>query len=624
MIKKLLARSFEELWSEKTAHFVDAIKNFGYKYATISGLSISKEDMIVPDNKNKILDEASDKVKFIQKKAWLGFLTENEKKNQSIKVWAKAKNAIEAEIKVSFPANNHIFNFIDSWARWNLWNLTQLCWMKGLVASTSGDTIELPIKSNLKEWFSTLEYFIATHGWRKGKADTALKTAQSGYLTRRLVDASQNIIVKEDDCHTVHYKTVRRNEEQWVFNESFSDRLFSHTIATPIKDSKWNVLIESNTIIDKDILKIIEDNKIDEVNIRSVLTCETEGWVCKACYGLDLGLSKEVEIGTPVWVIAAQSIWEPGTQLTMRTFHSGWVAQEGWDMTQGLARVEELFEARIPKVEAEIVDIDGTLSIHQTEKQTIVRVVANELKEEEYYYTSKFELAVKEWQEVKAKQIIARNKSEKQRLTTAFPWIVKKIDNWVIVIKDKEPRSYEYTFDLGKNILLEDGAQVYAWDKITVGYLNIWKLMQVAWVVKAEQYIVDEIKSIYSSQGQTVNSKHIELVTRQMFSRVRVLDKWDTTFFPWDIVDIIRFKSENDKLIKEGKKTGIAERLLLWITKISLYTESWLSAASFQETVRVLVEGSVSAKIDKLKELKENVIIGRLIPAGKQYRMYLN
>ena len=619
-LKKLLARSFEELGSEKTAHFVDAIKNFGYKYATISGLSISKEDMIVPKDKNKILDEASDKVKFIQKKAWLGFLTENEKKNQSIKVWAKAKNEIENEIKVSFPANNHIFNFIDSWARWNLWNLTQLCWMKGLVASTSGDTIELPIKSNLKEWFSTLEYFIATHGWRKGKADTALKTAQSGYLTRRLVDASQNIIVKEDDCHTVHYKTVRRNEEQWVFNESFADRLFSHTVATPVKDSKWNVLIEWNTIIDKNVLKIIEDNNIDEVNIRSVLTCETEGWVCKACYGLDLGLSKEVEIGTPVWVIAAQSIWEPGTQLTMRTFHSGWVAQEGWDMTQGLARVEELFEARIPKVEAEIVDIDGTLSIHQTEDKTIVTVTANELKEEEYYYTSKFELAVKEWQEVKAKQIIARNKAEKQRLTTSFPWIVKKIDNWVIVIKDKEPRSYEYTFDLGKNILLEDWAQVYAWDKITVGYLNIWKLMQVAWVVKAEQYIVDEIKSIYSSQGQTVNSKHIELVTRQMFSRVRVLDKWDTEFFPWDIVDIIRFKSENDKLIKEGKKPGIAERLLLWITKISLYTESWLSAASFQETVRVLVEGSVSAKIDKLKELKENVIIGRLIPAGKQYR----
>jgi len=620
-LKKLLSRSFEELGSEVTAKFVDEIKNFGYKYSTISGLSISKEDMIVPKNKDKILEEASEKVKFIQKKAWLGFLTENEKKTQSIKVWAKAKNKIEEEIKTSFPASNHIFHFIDSGARWNLGNLTQLCWMKWLVASTSGETIELPIKSNLKEGFSTLEYFIATHGWRKGKADTALKTAQSGYLTRRLVDASQNIIVKEADCKTVHYKTVTRHDgEGGVFNESFENRLFSHTVATPIKDKDGNVIIEEWKVIDKKVLEIINKNNIDEVNIRSVLTCETEGGVCQKCYGLDLGLSKDVEIGTPVWVIAAQSIWEPGTQLTMRTFHSGWVAQEGWDMTQGLARVEELFEARVPKVEAEIAPIDWVLTIHQTEDKTIVRITANDLKEEEYYYTSKFEIAVKEGQEVKAKQILARNKAERQRLTADFPGIVKKIDNWVIVIKDKEPRQYEFTFELGKNILIEDWAQVKAWDKITVGYLNIGKLMKVAWVVKAEQYIVDEIKSIYSSQGQTVNSKHIELVVRQMFSRVRVLDKGDTEFFPGDIVDIIKFKKENEKLLKEGKKPGIAERLLLWITKISLYTDSWLSAASFQETVRVLVESSVSAKIDKLKELKENVIIGRLIPAGKQYR----
>ena len=619
-LKKLLSRCFEELWAEVTAKFVDQIKNFWYKYSTLSGLTISKEDMIVPENKNKILDEASEKVKFIQKKAWQGFLTEEEKKNQSIKVWAKAKNAIEEEIKKTFPANNHIFNFIDSWARWNLWNLTQLCWMKWLVASTSGETIELPIKSNLKEWFSTLEYFIATHGWRKGKADTALKTAQSGYLTRRLVDASQNIIVKEADCHTVHYKTVRREEGEWVFNESFEDRIFSHTIATPVKDSKWNVLIEEGTVIDNKVLKLINDNNIDEVNIRSVLTCETEGWVCQKCYWLDLWLNKDVEIWTPVWVIAAQSIWEPWTQLTMRTFHSGWVAQEGWDMTQGLARVEELFEARNPKVEAEIAPIDGILNIYQEDDKVVVRITAEELKQDEYYYTSKYELAVKVGQEVKAKQIIARNKAERQRLVANFPWVVKKIENWVIIIEDKEPRVYEFNFPLWTNILVEDGAKVKAWDKITFGYINLSKLMNVAWVVKAEQYVVDEIKAIYSSQGQTVNSKHIELVVRQMFSRVRVLDKWDTEFFPWDIVDIIRFKKENDRLIKEGKKPWIAERLLLWITKISLYTESWLSAASFQETVRVLVEASVSGKIDKLKELKENVIIGRLIPAWKQYR----
>ena len=619
-LQKILADSFEKLWWKVTSKFVDEIKNFGYKYSTISGLSISKNDMITPDSKDKLLGEAEEKVKYIQKKTWIWFLTEEEKTIQSIKVWAKVKNQIETEMKTLFPDSNHIFNFIDSGARWNLWNLTQMCGMKWLVASATGETIELPIKSNLKEWFSTLEYFIATHGWRKGKADTALKTAQSGYLTRRLVDASQNIIVKEDDCNTVHNKIVRRNEIEWIFNESFEDRLFSHTLATSLKDSSWNVIVEEWTVVDKKIIEIIIKNNVEEANIRSVLTCETEWGVCKKCYGLDLWLSRNVEIGTPVWVIAAQSIWEPGTQLTMRTFHSGWVAQEGWDMTQGLARVEELFEARTPKVEAEIVDIDWTASINTNEENIIVTVTAEDIKREEYYYSSKFEIAVKVGSEVKAKQIIARNKAEKQRLTSKFPWIVKKIDDWVIIIEDQIPRSYDYTFALWRNLLIKDWDQVKAWEKLTIWALDISKLMQVAWVIKAEQYIVDEIKSIYSSQGQTVNSKHIELVTRQMFSKVRILDKWDSEFFPWDIIDVISYKKNADKLVRDGKKAPFWERLLLWLTKISLHTDSWLSAASFQETVRVLVEGSVSAKIDKLQELKENVIIGRLIPAGKQYR----
>ena len=619
-LQRILSESFEKLWASITAKFVDEIKNFWYKYSTISWLSISKDDMLTPEKKDRLLFEAEWKIKYIQKKAWSWFLTSEEKTNQSIRVWAKVKKEIEAEMKILFPAENHIFNFIDSGARWNIWNLTQLCGMKWLVASASGDTIELPIKSNLKEGFSTLEYFIATHGWRKGKADTALKTAQSGYLTRRLVDASQNIIVKEDDCNTVHSKVVDKNNTEWVFKESFENRLFSHTVAISIKNEKWEVIVEDWTVIDKKILEIIINNNITEVSIRSVLTCETEGWVCKKCYGLDLGLSHNVEIGTPVWVIAAQSIWEPGTQLTMRTFHSGWVAQEGWDMTQGLTRVEELFEARIPKLEAEIVDIDGSISIDHMDNKILVTVTANWLKKEEYYYSSKFELAVKVWAEVKAKQIIARNKAEKQRLTTKFPWVVRKIDNWVIIIEDQIPRSYEYSFPLGTNILISDNSEVRAWDRLTNWAINIWKLMDVAGVVQAEQYIVDEIKSIYSSQWQTVNSKHIELVTRQMFSKVRILDKWDSEFFPGDIIDIITYKRNADLLVREGKKAPFGERLLLWITKISLYTDSWLSAASFQETVRVLVEGSVSAKIDKLKELKENVIIGRLIPAWKQYR----
>jgi len=620
VLKRILSQSFEELGPAETALFVDKIKNFGYKYATLSGLSISQEDMVVPDNKQELLDAASEKVKYIQKKHWSGFMTEGEKFLQSVTIWAEVKKVIEQEMKDLFDNSNHIYNFIDSGARGNWGNITQLCGMKGLVASTSGKTIELPIKSTLKEGFSTLEYFIATHGGRKGKSDTALKTAQSGYLTRRLVDSSQNIVVKEDDCKTVHYKTVTRNLNAGGFEEKFEDRIYSHTLALDVKDEKENVIIPAGTVIDTDVVKLLEEKGVNEVAIRSVLTCGTEGGVCKACYGLDLGLNAETEIGSPVGVIAAQSIGEPGTQLTMRTFHSGWVAKEGGDMTQGLARVEELFEARNPKVVAEIADIDGIVSIEHNDDNTVLRITAETLEEEEYYFGEDFEVLLKEGQKVKAKQVVARNKKEKQRVTAAFPGVVKKAASGMVIIKDEEPRVFEYTFDVGTSIQVKDGETVTRGQKITEGYISLQKLMQVGGVIAAQKYIVDEIKSIYSSQGQTVNSKHIELIVRQMFSRVRVLDKWDTEFFPGDIIDIIEFENENQRLMAEGKKPGIGERLLLGITKISLYTDSWLSAASFQETVRVLVESSVSGKIDKLKELKENVIIGRLIPAGKQYR----
>ena len=624
VLKRLLSDSFEILGGEETANFVDAIKNFGFRYSTISGLTISKEDMALPDNKQELLDAASEKVKYIQKKWWAGFMTEEEKYLQSITIWAEVKKVIESEMKEFFDGSNHIFNFIDSGARWNWGNITQLCGMKWLVASTSGKTIELPIKSTLKEGFSTLEYFIATHGWRKGKSDTALKTAQSGYLTRRLVDSSQNIIIKEEDCNSVHYKTVTRWVQHGSFDEKFEDRIYSHTLATDVKDSSGKVLISAGKVIDNDTLDIILENDINSVNIRSVLTCETEGGVCQACYGLDLGLSKDVEIGTPVWVIAAQSIGEPGTQLTMRTFHSGWVAKEGWDMTQGLARVEELFEARNPKALAEISDLDGKIEIEQTDSDLIVRVCAEELYEEEYYFEDTFEVAVKVGQKIKAKQILARNTTDKQKLTSTFAGEVKKISDGMIIIKDVEPRVFEYKFDLWKTLLVKEWDVVTKGQKITEWALNIQKLKDVAWVLAAEQYIVDEIKSIYSSQGQTVNSKHIELIVRQMFSRVRVTSKGDTEFFPWDIVDIIKFKKDNDALLAEGKRPGIAERLLLGITKISLYTDSWLSAASFQETVRVLVEGSVSGKIDKFREMKENVIIWRRIPAWEQYKRMID
>ncbi len=620
VLKRILSESFELLGAKQTALFVDRIKDFGYKYATLSGLSIAESDMVLPENKQKLLDEASEKVKFIQKKHWNGFMTAEEKFQQSIVIWAEVKKVIESEMKGLYGNENHIFNFIDSGARGNWWNLTQLAGMKGLVASTTGKTIELPIKSTLKEWFSSLEYFSATHGWRKGKSDTALKTAQSGYLTRRLVDSAQNIIVREEDCWTVHHKVVTREDPKSGFEEKFEDRISSHTLARDVKDSKGNIIIPEGTVIDTQALEIIEKHQVQEVAIRSVLVCETEWGVCQKCYGLDLAANSGVEIGAPIGVIAAQSIGEPGTQLTMRTFHSGWVAKEGGDMTQGLARVEELFEARNPKFIAEISDIAGTVEVEHAENQLIVSVTAHNLEEEEYYFAQECEIAVKEGQTVKPKQIIARNKAEKSRITSIFGGEVKKVAPGMIVIKDVEKRRYDYQFDLWTTVLVSSWDEVKLAQKLTEGNLSIAKLMQVWGVLAAQKYIVDEIKSIYASQGQTVNSKHIELIVRQMFSRIRVLDKWDTDFFPGDIVDIIAFKKENDALIAQGKNPGIGERLLLGITKISLYTESWLSAASFQETVRVLVESSVSGKVDKLKELKENVIIGRLIPAGDQYK----
>jgi len=432
--------------------------------------------------------------------------------------------------------------------------------MKWLVSSTSGKTIELPIKSTLKEWFSTLEYFIATHGWRKGKSDTALKTAQSGYLTRRLVDASQNIIVKEDDCKTVHHKTIYRSEKGGSFQESFEDKIRSYTAALDVKNTKGDTVVPAGTLIDNDVLKVINAEKVEEVSIRSVLTCEVEGWVCKSCYGLDLGLNQEVEIGTPVGVIAAQSIWEPGTQLTMRTFHSGWVAKEGGDMTQGLARVEALFEARNPKIVAEIADISGTVEVDYVDGGTVVRITAEELVEEEYYFAEDFDPVIKVGQEIKAKQVLARHNSSKNKIVSTFPWEVKKISDGVIVVKDLEKRVFEYSLDLWRTIYVATGDKVRKGQKFTEGYLSLAKLMVIGGVLETQNYIVNEIKSIYSSQGQTVSSKHIELIVRQMFSRVRVIDKWDTEFFPGDIVDIIKFKNVNDVLIKTGKKPGIGLR----------------------------------------------------------------
>lgn len=619
-LKKLLGKSFILLGSEKTAYFSNEIKNIGFKYATVSGITISKDDMIIPWNKQELVKDGEEKIKFIQKNHWNGFLTEDERYRQSIDVWAKIKNIIEKEMKTYFTFANPIFKMIDSGSRGNWWNITQLCGMKGLVASPSGKTIELPIKSNLKEGFSTLEYFIATHGGRKGKADTALKTAQSGYLTRRLVDAAQNILIREDDCGTHHFEAVNRHTAKEMFQESFEDKIFGKYLAKEVTVD-GSVLLDTETILTRENIQILADNGVDDVAIRSILTCETEGGVCRKCYGLDLWHNELVKEGTPVGIIAAQSIGEPGTQLTMRTFHSGWVAKEGGDITQGLTRVEELFEARMPKSPAVIAQITGTIDEIDVEGKTVtVRLIADKVEEHEYYLPDgSYEILVKKGDKVSEKQPLAKSKTNKNKVLAIREGIVDRIIQETIVLKDAAPQVVEYEFDAWRNVLVKEGNHVEVGSKITDGHIDIHSLMELAGVLATQNYIVRDIKAIYTSQGQTVNSKHIELIIRQMFSKIRITNAGDTDFFPGDIVDIVTFKKTNAIIASEGKKQAIGSRLLLGVTKISLFTNSWLSSASFQETVRILVDASTGRKIDHLAGLKENVIIGRLIPTGQYF-----
>jgi DNA-directed RNA polymerase subunit beta' len=488
--------------------------------------------------------------------------------------------------------------------------------MKGLVVSPTGKTIELPIKSNLKEGFTTLEYFIATHGGRKGKADTALKTAQSGYLTRRLVDAAQNILTREYDCGTLYTETFDRDENKTLFGDTFENKIFGKFTGSDVTDATGKEVIAAGTLITKEVLRMILESTAKKVAVRSVLTCECEEGVCQKCYGLDLATANIVTIGTPVGIIAAQSIGEPGTQLTMRTFHSGGVAKEGGDITAGLSRVEELFEARNPKYLAEIAPFAAKITTIESEGNTVhLELEAMAPQVREYYITHEsLKISVAKGDTVEAKQIIGKSKETKQKIQTTHAGRVTKVTADIITIEDLVAEQVAYEIPAGRNILVKEGDTVKTGTKLTEGHINIQALMDVAGILATELYIVNDIKEIYSSQGQTVNAKHIEVIVRQMFSKIKITNAGDSSFFPGDIVDVIRFRKENRELAKNGLEEAIGVELLLGLTKISLFTDSWLSAASFQETVRVLVDASTSRKIDYLDGLKENVIIGRLIP----------
>ncbi len=617
-LAELVSRSFEEFGTEVTARLADDLKDIGFRFVTKSGISISHSDMIVPKEKDEIIEKTSEIIRQINNQYWKGLITDDERYLQTIKIWSNTKSEITNKMISSIDEENNISYMIASGARGNWGQITQLCGMKGLVANPAGRTIELPITSNLKEGFKILEYFIATHGGRKGKSDTALKTAEAGYLTRRLVDSNQDVVIRENDCESEPTHEISRQDSDEI-GEKFETRIYGRTLAKDVKTDKGKTIGKKGEIIEKETIKTFQENNIDCVHVRSVITCNTANGICVKCYGKDLGTNKEVEIGTAVGIIAAQSIGEPGTQLTMRTFHMGGVA-ETEDITQGLTRVEELFEARPPKSPALIAEMDGTVSIKQKDKQTHISITSLEPVEIEYKLSEEMESIVKIGDKVKPKMIIARSETQKGTLKATDEAIVKKVEGNKIVTKTEDKVTKTYKVEGRKTILVSNGSTIEKGQQLTSGHLNLKELLALTDEYTVQKYIVKEVQSIYSSQGQSINDKHVELIAKQMLSKVRVMEGGESDFLPGEIVDIIIFQNANKKLKSKKKKEASGERLLLGLTRIALCTNSWLSAASFQETIRVLVEASTTNRIDNLDGLKENVIIGKLIPAGEIYR----
>ncbi|MBI2464039.1 DNA-directed RNA polymerase subunit beta' [Candidatus Peregrinibacteria bacterium] len=618
-LRDLISDCFDLAGKDETTKLSDRIKDLGFYYATKSGLSISAYDMVVPEDKGKIIEEASETVKEINNKYWQGFVTDEERYTQTIKIWSETKSKITVSMVREIDENNDIFYMIDSGARGNWGQITQLCGMKGLVANPAGKTIELPIKSNLKEGFTILEYFIATHGGRKGKSDTALKTAEAGYLTRRLVDAVQDIIIKEIDCGSTHIHTITEKESKEI-GEDFENRIFGRTLAINIVHPKTKeVIVKKGQEIDKTVIEKMKKNGVAEVGVRSVMTCFTQSGICQKCYGRDLGTNETVEIGTAVGIIAAQSIGEPGTQLTMRTFHMGGVADEA-DITQGLTRVEELFEARPPKIPATLSEIEGRVKIHRKGNQIEISITSEKPVDTIQVLPADFEPVVKKGNKIAENDTIAKSPDTKKTFRSSVSGKVKAIENGSIIITSDGEIEKRYKIPFRRTIKVKNNDYVTPGTALTSGHINLRDLMKLTNIYTVQKYIMTEVQSIYASQGQSINDKHIEIIARQMLSKARLIDAGDSRLLPGDVLNVIEYENMNKKLRERKQKELRYERLLLGLTRIALQTPSWLAASSFQETIRVLVEAATTKKMDRLEGLKENVIIGKLIPAGKIYQ----
>lgn len=559
---KIIAEVFKRYKITATSKMLDRMKDLGFKYSTKAGITISIADITVLPQKYEILEDAQRKVDNVQKQFRRGLITEDERYDRVISIWSAAKDEIQGKLMESLDKFNPIFMMSDSGARGNASNFTQLAGMRGLMANPAGRIIELPIKSSFREGLTVQEYFISTHGARKGLADTALKTADSGYLTRRLVDVAQDVIIREEDCGTDRGIYVSAIMDGTEIIEPLEERLIGRYSRKTVRHPETNkVIVGQNELITEDIAKEIVKAGITSVWIRSAFTCNTKHGVCKKCYGYNLATGQEVEVGEAVGIIAAQSIGEPGTQLTMRTFHTGGVA--GDDITQGLPRVQELFEARNPKGQAVITEIDGEITS------------------------------------------ISEGKDRQQE---------------IVVSGSIETRTYNAPYTARLKVAVGD--MVKRGQELTEGSIDPKELLKVTDVQTVQQYLLHEVQRVYRMQGVEIGDKHIEVMVRQMLRKVRVIDSGETDVLPGTLMDIHQFTEANKKALLEGKNPATGKPVLLGITKASLETDSFLSAASFQETTRVLTDAAIKGKQDELLGLKENVIIGKLVPAGTGMQAY--
>jgi len=617
-LEKLILKSFKILGIEKTAQFLDDIKRVGMQYVTTSGITLSMEDLKIPDSKKKFISEAEQKTEEIDQQYKRGLITANEKYLKNIETWTQTKEKIEGTMMESFTEKNPFYLIFASKARGSKDQVSQLITMRGLLQGPTGNIIDLPIKSNFKEGLTVLEYFISSHGARKGLTDTALKTSDAGYLTRRMVDVAQDVIVTEVDCGTdegVEFFMADADSE-----ETIQRRLDGRMLLEDVKGKDGKVMLTRNEELTLDKIKqITSDDSIKSVKVRSILTCKSRWGVCQYCYGRDLARGNIVKLGEAVGIIAAQSIGEPGTQLTMRTFHSGGIAKR--DITSGLPRVEELFEARTPKGKAIISEINGKVEILEDKDGRIsVRVVSDEPKKDIIKMKKNFKLLVKDGDKVAEGAPIIEIGKQKN-LKAQGKGVVKfdKDADAVVMIYDKK-EDRVYPIDMDMELIVDDGSMIGVGDQITEGHVDLHQLLMLKGSVEVKKYIVREIQDIYDSQGQSINDKHIEAIIRQMFSRVRVIDPGDGDFIEGETVSRASVDEYNAQAQTNKQKPVEFEELLLGITKSSLNTDSFLSAASFQETTSVLIDAATTGKIDYLRGLKENTILGKLIPAGTGFR----